>query len=81
MTMAWQGGRSPLFEGVAAEALDELRRHAASRHYLVGEAVCRAGELGTSLYLVERGLLHVLRPADSMLARNGRVTSSERPRR
>jgi NTE family protein len=67
VTMAWQSGRSPLFEGVAAEALDELRRHAASRHYLAGEAVCRAGELGTSLYLVERGLLHVLRPADSML--------------
>lgn len=67
MTIAWQSGWSPLFDGVAAEALDELSRHAASRHYQAGEAVCRAGDLGTSLYLVERGLLHVLRPADGML--------------
>ena len=67
MTTPWISGSSPLFHGVAAEALDELARYAAARHYEAGEAVCRAGDPGTSLYLVERGLLHVLRPADSAL--------------
>jgi predicted acylesterase/phospholipase RssA len=67
VTLRWQSGWSPLFDGVAAEALEELSRHAASRHFPAGGAVCRAGEPGTSLYLVERGLLHVLRPADNML--------------
>ncbi len=67
MTTPWDSGSSPLFHGVAAEALDELARYAAARHYEAGEAVCRAGDPGMSLYLVERGLLHVLRPADSAL--------------
>jgi NTE family protein len=65
VTDPWE--RSPLFQAVPAEVRDELARDAASRHYEAGEAVCVAGEPGTSLYLVERGLLHVLRPGDNVL--------------
>lgn len=65
MTDPWAG--SPLFQGVAAEALNELAKHAVSRHYEAGETVCVAGEPGTSLFLVQRGLLHVLRPTDNAL--------------
>ncbi len=32
-----------------------------------GRGVCRAGDPGTSLYLVEAGLLHVVRPVDDAL--------------
>jgi NTE family protein len=62
-----QSGWSPLFDGVPPAALDELSRQALSRHYPAGAAVCRAGDPGTGLYVVERGLLHVLRPADDAL--------------
>jgi CRP/FNR family cyclic AMP-dependent transcriptional regulator len=65
VTIPWDS--SPLFDTVPAEALDELARHAVSRHYEAGEAVCLAGDPGTSLYLVEAGLLHVLRPVDNAL--------------
>lgn len=65
MTIPW--GRSPLFHTVPEQALDELAGHAVSRHYGAGEAVCLAGDPGTSLYLVEAGLLHVIRPADNAL--------------
>ena len=65
MTIPW--GRSPLFHTVPADALNELAGHAVSRHYEAGEAVCLAGDPGTSLYLVEAGLLHVLRPTDNAL--------------
>jgi predicted acylesterase/phospholipase RssA/CRP-like cAMP-binding protein len=65
VTDAWE--LSPLFDAVAPEAIDELAGQAVSRHYEAGEAVCLAGDPGTSLYLVERGLLHVLRPSDNAL--------------
>jgi NTE family protein len=64
---SWHGRPSPLFEGVAAEAIDELVSQAVSRHYAAGAVVCRAGDHGTSLYLVQHGLLHVLRGEDSAL--------------
>ena len=65
MTSSWDS--SPLFHLVPAAALDELFRHGVHRHFEPGEAVCRAGDPGTSLYLVEAGLLHVVRPVDDAL--------------
>ena len=65
MTVPWDS--SPLFRPVPAQGLDELARHAVPRHYEAGGAVCLAGDPGTSVYLVEAGLLHVIRPADKAL--------------
>ena len=65
MTSPWD--RSPLFHLVPAEASDELSRHGVRRRFDAGETVFRAGDTGTSLYLVEAGLLHVRRPDDEML--------------
>jgi len=65
VTAPWE--RSQLFHLVPAEAREDLARDAVSRHYEAGEAVCVAGEPGTSLYLVASGLLHVHRPADNAL--------------
>jgi CRP-like cAMP-binding protein len=65
VTIPWD--RSPLFHLVPAAALDELFRHGVHRHFEPGEAVCRAGDPGASLYLVEAGLLHVVRPVDDAL--------------
>jgi len=65
VTSPWDS--SPLFHLVPAAALDELFRHGVHRHFEPGEAVCRAGDPGTSLYLVEAGLLHIVRPVDDAL--------------
>ena len=42
MTLPWPSGRSSLFDGVAAEAIEELSQHAASRDYPAGEAAMAA---------------------------------------
>jgi NTE family protein len=70
VTAPWDS--SPLFHLVPTEAFDELSRHAGRRHFEAGEAVFRAGDPGTSLYLVEAGLLHMLRPNDGVLFARGR---------
>lgn len=71
---SWTSGDSnALFEGLAPEGLDDLAQHALLRHYGAGEAVCPTGDVGSSLYVVHRGLLHVLGADD------GPVVARQRP--
>jgi NTE family protein len=49
-----------LFDGLDKRARDELRAELRLRVLPAGAVLCRAGDHSDSLYLVERGVLHVL---------------------
>ena len=49
-----------LFDGLDATARHELHARLRPRVVPAGAVLCRAGDCGDSLYLVERGVLHVL---------------------
>ncbi len=49
-----------LFDGLDETARDELRAQMRARELPAGAVLCRAGDRSDSLYLVARGLLHVL---------------------
>jgi NTE family protein len=49
-----------LFDGLDETARDELRAQLRSRVLPAGAVLCRAGDRSNSLYLVERGVFHVL---------------------
>lgn len=49
-----------LFDGLAEAERDELRAKLRPRELRAGAVLCRAGDRSDSLYLVERGQLHVL---------------------
>ena len=49
-----------LFDGLDEAARDELHAQSRSRVLPGGAVLCRAGDRSDSLYLVERGVLHVL---------------------
>lgn len=49
-----------LFDGLDQAARDELRAELRLRVLPAGAVLCRAGDRSDSLYLVERGVLHVL---------------------
>jgi NTE family protein len=49
-----------LFDGLDATARDELHARLRPRMLAAGVVLCRAGDCGDSLYLVDRGVLHVL---------------------
>lgn len=49
-----------LFDGLDGTTREELRAALRTRVLPAGAVLCRAGDRGDSLYLVERGLLHVL---------------------
>lgn len=52
--------RHPLFNGVPAAAVEELRGLVRQRQLSAGEALCRRGEEGDSLFVILSGLAHVL---------------------
>lgn len=54
--------RTPLFEGLTEEQMEAAAERMRRRHFAAGEAICRAGEPGDSLFLIQHGLAHVLVP-------------------
>ena len=52
--------RLPLFTGLSPAELDELGPRLRPQSLDVGEELCRAGEPGDSLFVLEKGLAHVL---------------------
>jgi predicted acylesterase/phospholipase RssA/CRP-like cAMP-binding protein len=49
-------GQIPVFAGLSAAALDDVRRRMRPRQFAAGAALCRVGEPGESLFVIERGL-------------------------
>ncbi|MBA3365918.1 MAG: cyclic nucleotide-binding domain-containing protein [Actinobacteria bacterium] len=56
--------RNPLFEGVSAEALEQLEAAMRRRTFAPREVICRAGEPGDSLFVVLDGFARVSLPAE-----------------
>ena len=52
--------RLPLFTGLSPSELDELGPRLRPQSLDAGEELCRAGEPGDSLFVLEKGLAHVL---------------------
>ena len=55
-------GRAPLFRGLAASDLHEIRRSLRSRRFQAREVICQAGEPGDSLFLIVDGLADCFLP-------------------
>ncbi len=53
-------GRSPLFARLSPAELDELGPRLRPQSFSPGQEICRAGEPGDSLFVLEDGLAHVL---------------------
>jgi NTE family protein len=51
---------SDLFAGFNATDLEEIYRHMQPRHFEVGEPICRQGEAGDSLFIIQSGLAQVI---------------------
>jgi CRP/FNR family transcriptional regulator, cyclic AMP receptor protein len=51
--------RTPFFGGISADALDALSAMLVARPFAAGSAVFRQGELGASMFIVEKGELIV----------------------
>ncbi|MDS4069406.1 MAG: cyclic nucleotide-binding and patatin-like phospholipase domain-containing protein [Candidatus Competibacter sp.] len=51
---------SPLFHGCAQDMLDEIQRHMKPRRYRPDEFICRQGEAGDSLFVIQSGLVEIL---------------------
>lgn len=62
-----------LFAGLDPAQRSEVEQHMAPRHLRSGEVLCRAGEVGSSLYVVTAGLLHAVAPG------SGEVLGRQRP--
>jgi len=52
--------QTSLFDGLGPAALAEIRSRSQRRQFSAGELICREGDAGSSLFLVESGLLRVL---------------------
>lgn len=50
------------FPGLPAEALAKLAEQFRSRHFEAGEVICRVGEVGDSLFVIQRGVAEVFVP-------------------
>lgn len=51
--------RHPLFDGLDADALDEVRAALEPRRFEARETICRAGETGHEIWVIAEGLAHV----------------------
>lgn len=51
---------SPLFQGLDQEALAEIRHHLKTRRYQPDEFICRQGETGDSMFIIQTGLVEIL---------------------
>ena len=49
-------GRAALFEGLSTAALADVRRRMRPRRFAAGDVICREGEPGESLFVIENGL-------------------------
>jgi NTE family protein len=49
-----------LFEGLGDAALEDIRCRLQLRQFVAGELICREGDVGSSLFIIESGLVHVL---------------------
>ncbi len=49
----------PLFAQLDAKALDDIRRHTRPRRYAAGAVICREGESGDSVLVLQRGFADV----------------------
>ncbi|HXG12485.1 MAG TPA: cyclic nucleotide-binding and patatin-like phospholipase domain-containing protein [Gemmataceae bacterium] len=57
---------TPLFEGLDAAALEAIHRHMRPRHFAARAVICREGEPGDSLFVLQRGVAQVtVGPADN----------------
>lgn len=54
--------RTPLFEGFDTAALADIAGRMRPRAFAAREVICREGEEGTGLFVIESGLARVLRP-------------------
>ena len=54
--------RIPLFDGLEPELRDEIVRHMEPRRYAAGRVICRAGDPGTSLFVIQSGLAELVAP-------------------
>ena len=48
-----------LFEGLEPAARNEIYRRLQPRRFAPGEVICREGDAGSSLFIIESGLAHV----------------------
>ncbi len=62
MSSALPLGRSPLFEGLSAEDVDDVVASMRAVSFDAGDAICREGEPGTTLFVLVEGLADVLHP-------------------
>jgi NTE family protein len=65
----------PLFEGLDATALEAIRGQMKPRHFRGGKFICREGDPGTSLFVIQRGVAQVIiegATSTGLLARLGR---------
>jgi len=51
--------RSPLFDGLDAEALEDVHQRMTPRKFAARETICREGDRGDSLLVIRRGLAEV----------------------
>jgi predicted acylesterase/phospholipase RssA/CRP-like cAMP-binding protein len=50
---------SPLFQGLPPDALDDIQRHMKLRSYEPNEFLCKQGELGDRLFIIQSGLVEI----------------------
>lgn len=66
--MAMNLTNSPLFQGVGQDVLEDIRHHLKPRHFQADEFICRQGEAGDSLFIIQNGLVEILlRQPDSLI--------------
>ena len=51
---------TPLFEGLDSKTLDEIVGQMQPRRFAPREVICRQGEPGTSLFMIQAGLAQVV---------------------
>jgi predicted acylesterase/phospholipase RssA/CRP-like cAMP-binding protein len=72
-------GQIPVFEGLSAAALVDVRGRMRPRRFAAGEVICRVGEPGESLFVIESGLALVT--IESPGGASSSATTVERLRR
>lgn len=59
---------SPIFQGLTQEMLDEIQHHTKLRCYQPNEFICRQGEIGSSIFIIQSGLVEIfMRKSDSII--------------
>jgi len=66
----WLAG-VPLFEGISADSMSRLADVAGEQEFPAGHFIVRQGQVGTGLYVIVDGSVHVVRGADEVIATLG----------